>query len=78
MICSFCGETAEGNYSIHRDGFGIGPEVPLCDEHGGHRTPTCAEIWDRISHHDTSNVVSLGVARAFRFLRSKPEGCDGR
>ena len=47
--CTYCGEPAEGNYSIHRDGFGEGPEVPLCDAHGAHELPTCAEIWARIS-----------------------------
>src|SRR5688572_24383288 len=47
--CSFCGDPAEGNYSIHRDGFGVGPEVPLCDDCGAHPRPTCGEIWDRIS-----------------------------
>jgi hypothetical protein len=47
--CSYCGGPAEGNYSIHRDGFGEGPEVPLCDACGGERTPTLAEIWARIA-----------------------------
>lgn len=47
--CAFCGGPAEGNYSINRDGFGAGPEVELCDEHGGHETPTCEEIWDHIA-----------------------------
>jgi hypothetical protein len=46
--CAFCGHPAEGNYSIHRDGFGVGPEVDLCDEHGG-EFPTCDEIWERIA-----------------------------
>lgn len=47
--CSYCGGHAEGNYSIHRDGFGEGPEVPLCDACGGGRTPTLAQIWARIA-----------------------------
>jgi hypothetical protein len=46
--CAFCVERAEGNFSIHRDGFGEGPEVDLCDEHGSRPKPTCEEIWDRI------------------------------
>lgn len=46
--CAYCGEPAQGNYSIHRDGFGIGPEVPLCNRCGGKRTPSCQDIWDRI------------------------------
>jgi len=48
-FCSYCGKSAEGNYSIHRDGFGQGPEVPLCDACGGEGTPALAQIWTRIS-----------------------------
>ena len=47
--CAFCGKPAEGNHTIHRDGFCIGPEVPLCDACGSHLTPTCEEIWDVIA-----------------------------
>lgn len=47
--CAYCGGPAEGNYSIHRDGFCIGPEVPLCDRCGSRQYPTCGEIWNRIS-----------------------------
>ena len=57
MTCSFCGKPAEGNYSIHRDGFDAGPQVDLCDGCGGEETPTCEEIWERIAHPD--NVVQL-------------------
>ncbi len=46
--CAMCGENAEGNYAIHRDGFGEGPEVPLCDECGSFSTPTCEEIWEKL------------------------------
>ena len=49
LTCAFCGGPAQGNYSIHRDGFGKGPEVPLCDTHGEPLKPSCAEIWARIS-----------------------------
>lgn len=49
--CAYCGTTIIGapQASIHRDGFGVGPEVPLCWGCGGYETPTCDEIWDRIS-----------------------------
>jgi hypothetical protein len=47
--CAYCGGPAEGNYTIHRDGFGRGPEVDLCDKHGCDLHPTTVEIWDRIS-----------------------------
>ncbi len=49
--CAYCGKPAQGNFSIHRDGFGEGPEVPLCDAHGSEATPTCEEIWDQIAWH---------------------------
>jgi len=47
-LCVYCGGHAQGNYTIHRDGFGIGPEVPLCDACGGEPTPTLTAIWARI------------------------------
>ena len=48
MKCAFCGKLAEGNYSIHRDGFDVGPEVALCDACGGLEVPTTGDIWARI------------------------------
>lgn len=50
--CACCDAPAEGNYSIHRDGFGDGPEVWLCDECGKDETPTCEEIWARIKENE--------------------------
>jgi hypothetical protein len=47
--CVYCGKKAQGNYSIHRDGFGVGPEVPLCDGCGSSRRPSCHEIWSMIA-----------------------------
>lgn len=47
--CSYCGNPAEGHYSIHRDGFGVGPEVDLCDACGSKQTPDCYDIWERIA-----------------------------
>lgn len=49
MTCAFCGQPAQGNCSIHRDGFGVGPEVDLCDACGSESEPTCAEIWEKIA-----------------------------
>jgi hypothetical protein len=46
--CAYCGALAEGNYSIDRDGFGVGPTVELCDACGGSEVPTCGDIWARI------------------------------
>ncbi len=48
MRCSYCGERAEGNYSVHRDAFCEGPEVALCDVCGSGESPTLREIWARI------------------------------
>jgi len=50
--CACCESPAEGNYSIHRDGFGEGPEVWLCDACGSKPTPTCEEIWARIAENE--------------------------
>jgi hypothetical protein len=44
--CMFCGRWADGQFSLHRDGFSVGPELPLCSDCGGHETPTLGEIWD--------------------------------
>lgn len=59
MTCAFCGKPAEGNYSIHRDAFGVGPEVDLCDAHGSEATPTCEEIWERIAIVSVAPVVPI-------------------
>jgi hypothetical protein len=46
-VCAYCGLPAQGNFTIHRDGFGAGPEVPLCDACGGGASPSSGEIWAR-------------------------------
>lgn len=48
-LCAFCAAPAEGNHKIHRDGFGVGPQVDLCDAHGSGRLPSCEQIWNRIA-----------------------------
>ena len=54
--CAYCGKQAEGEFSIHRDDFDEGPEVPLCNACGGPcpltlgaTSPTLEQIWWRIS-----------------------------
>jgi hypothetical protein len=47
--CAACGDPVEGEYSIHRDGFCIGPEVWICNGCGGEETPTCCELWADIA-----------------------------
>ena len=56
--CAYCGKPSQGNYAIHRDGFGEGPEVDVCDACGGHPwKPTCEEIWSRISECGVGGAV---------------------
>lgn len=47
--CAACGNPAQGNAAIHRDGFCVGPEVDLCDDCGMHATPSCEVLWERIA-----------------------------
>lgn len=49
MTCVFCHTSAQGNYSVHRDGFGVGPEAPLCDACGSGSGPSLMEIWAEIA-----------------------------
>ena len=52
--CVFCGESAQGNYTIHRDGMGVGPEVNLCDSCGEDEFPSCEQIWEKIARPNTA------------------------
>ena len=47
--CAYCDTPLIGEpaYSIHRDGFGEGPEVPLCEQCGAHLSPTYEQIWEK-------------------------------
>lgn len=49
--CAYCDARIAADapvYSIHRDDFGEGPEVPLCEACGSGQTPTCEQIWAKI------------------------------
>jgi hypothetical protein len=59
MRCAYCGESAEGNFAIHRDGFGVGPEVDLCDSCGDGRRPTTFEIWCEIAQPSDHSFAFL-------------------
>lgn len=59
--CAACGAAAQGNASIHRDGFGEGPEVALCDACGLGATPTCEQIWSAI---ESRKVIPLRIRPA--------------
>lgn len=50
--CAFCGEPAEGDHSIHQNGFGEGPEVELCNKCGSQPEPTEVQIWAKIGQSD--------------------------
>jgi hypothetical protein len=43
----YCLGPVENEYSMHAFGFDDGPELPLCNAHGAHRTPTLETIWAR-------------------------------
>jgi hypothetical protein len=54
--CAACGAPVEqpcghdeGGHSIHRDGFCIGPEVPLCCACGAYEFPSCPTLWRLIA-----------------------------
>ena len=61
LVCAFCGKPAEGEHTIHRDGFGVGPEVELCTACGSSPEPTCEEIWARIAQ--PAKVIQLSDRR---------------
>lgn len=58
--CSACGTPSEGYFSIHRDGFCEGPEVPLCNGCGAEETPTTGELWHSIAGRGTYAHLPLG------------------
>lgn len=63
--CAACGKFSEGNASIHRDGFGEGPEVELCDECGMAELPTCETVWAMIrARRGPCRVVWLDERRS--------------
>jgi hypothetical protein len=46
---------------VHRDAFGEGPEVDLCDECGSNPTePTLETIWERIGEHPERHAAGFG------------------
>jgi hypothetical protein len=53
-FCAYCHKPAEGRYSVHRDGFCEGPQVPLCDACGSGNQPSLHQIWRRIAQNKKS------------------------
>ena len=63
FACAYCGTylSGEPEYTIHRDGFGVGPEVPLCFDCYDDGGPSCLEIWERIAqpeNRSTGNTLN--------------------
>lgn len=50
-VCGYCGKAAQGNFAIHRDGLGEGPEVDLCDACGDcdETVLSCEQIWEKFA-----------------------------
>lgn len=48
LICACCGGAGRHDRTIHRDGFGVGPEVPLCSACANHPEPLDETIWKNI------------------------------
>lgn len=48
--CPACGAAIKGraHFGIHRDGFGQGPQVSICDACGGNEAITCEDLWAAI------------------------------
>jgi hypothetical protein len=46
--CCYCGDPAQGNFSINRDGFDRGPLLDLCDRCGSGAMPTMETIWESL------------------------------
>jgi hypothetical protein len=52
ILCSYCGRPVDQKVYglIHRDGYLVGPNVPLCEACGLEESLTMNVIWDRIAH----------------------------
>jgi hypothetical protein len=50
-VCAYCGKLAQGEFAIHRDGFGEGPEVDLCNTCGDcdETVLSCETIWEKFA-----------------------------
>jgi hypothetical protein len=78
--CAYCGAAATGADSIHRDGFGLGPEVVLCDPCGTGRLPSAEQIWYKVAKVGPfADAREMGVP-LLQLLRDVPraELIDGR
>jgi hypothetical protein len=64
--CAACGKPAGGGRferSIHRDGLAVATEVPLCFACGGHKFPTCEELWAMIGERRRAKRERKGATK---------------
>ena len=62
--CAACGRAAEGEYSLHRDGFSEGPQVPLCNFCGGEEEPTLGLLWQLFKRNGERGVWTARATEA--------------
>lgn len=60
-VCANCGLFSQGNFSVHTggigdDGFGTGPEAPLCDSCGGEETPSLEDVLTNIARRQEREI----------------------
>ena len=78
--CAACGDAAsvgtdrEPLYTIHRDGFGEGPEVPLCAECGADELPDCPTLWAMIAGRLAEETEEKARTSAFAWDRLTERG----
>ena len=73
--CAYCKQPASGDYGIHRDGFGVGPIVDLCNRCGSKSTPSAGRIWDRIARPSSHTFAHI---RRGHDLRAESTRSDER
>lgn len=72
VTCAACDKPAKGEFAIHRDGFGEGPEVLLCNDCGESVLPTCEELWERIAARLSEQAVKQVGTHTGRLAASEP------
>jgi hypothetical protein len=63
VYCNGCIEPTGGGgpeYTIHRDGVGTGPELPLCVACGAYIYPHLEQIWRHVVAHHGGPYVDVG------------------
>lgn len=57
--CAACGVAIPGEvqHRIHRDGFGLGPEVAICHWCGAFELPSCQTLWEDIKARNAGETT---------------------